>query len=65
MKYAIEIGSGTMIYIPGFIKFGSGIQRLIRGLQRHTGRPVAQAVSRRLPTAAVRGQTRVWSCGIL
>jgi hypothetical protein len=28
------------------------------------GRAIAQAVSRRLPTAA-RVQTRVWSCGIL
>jgi hypothetical protein len=29
------------------------------------GRATAQAVSRRLPTAAARVQTRVWSCGIL
>jgi hypothetical protein len=29
------------------------------------GRAIAQAVSRRLPTAAVGVQTRVWSCGIL
>jgi hypothetical protein len=29
------------------------------------GRAIAQAVSRLLPTAAVRVQTRVWSCGIL
>jgi hypothetical protein len=29
------------------------------------GRAIAQAVSRRLPTAAARVQTRVWSCGIL
>jgi hypothetical protein len=29
------------------------------------GRAIAQAVTRRLPTAAVRVQTRVWSCGIL
>jgi hypothetical protein len=29
MKYAVEIGSGTMIYIPSFIKIGSGIQNLI------------------------------------
>jgi hypothetical protein len=26
---------------------------------------IGQAVSRRLPTAAARVQTRVWSCGIL
>jgi hypothetical protein len=29
------------------------------------GRAIDQAVSRRLPTAADRVQTRVWSCGIL
>jgi hypothetical protein len=26
MKYAAETGSGAMIYIPNFIKIGSGIQ---------------------------------------
>jgi hypothetical protein len=30
-----------------------------------SGRAIAQAVSRRLPTAAARVQTRVWACGIL
>jgi hypothetical protein len=29
------------------------------------GRAIAQAVKRRLPTAAARVQNRVWSCGIL
>jgi hypothetical protein len=29
MKYAVEMGSGAMIYIPRFIKIGSGIQKLI------------------------------------
>jgi hypothetical protein len=29
------------------------------------GRAIAQAVSRQLPTAAARLQTRAWSCGIL
>jgi hypothetical protein len=29
MKYAVEIGSGAMTYIPSFIKIGSGIQKLI------------------------------------
>jgi hypothetical protein len=36
MKYAAEMGSGAMIYIPSFIKFGSAIQKLIRGIHRHT-----------------------------
>jgi hypothetical protein len=29
MKYAFEMGSGAMIYIPSFIDIGSGIQMLI------------------------------------
>jgi hypothetical protein len=29
MKYAVEMGSGVMIYIPSFIKIRSGIQNLI------------------------------------
>jgi hypothetical protein len=31
MKYAIEMGSGAMIYITGFINICSGIQKLVRG----------------------------------
>jgi hypothetical protein len=31
MKYAVEVGSGAMIYIPSFIKIGSAIQKLIGG----------------------------------
>jgi hypothetical protein len=31
MKYAVEMGSGAMIYIPGFFKIESAIQKLIRG----------------------------------
>jgi hypothetical protein len=36
MKYAVEMGSGVMTYkyIPSFIKIGSGIQKLIRGIHR-------------------------------
>jgi hypothetical protein len=26
-----EVGSGAMIYIPSFIKLGSGVQKLING----------------------------------
>jgi hypothetical protein len=29
MKYDVEVSSGAMIYIPSFIKIGSGIQKLI------------------------------------
>jgi hypothetical protein len=36
MKYTVEMGSGAMIYIPSFIKIGSGIQKFIEGIHRHT-----------------------------
>lgn len=36
VKYAIEMGSGAMICITSFIKTGSGIQNLMRGIHRHT-----------------------------
>jgi hypothetical protein len=29
MQYAVEMGSGAMIYMPRFIKIGSGIQKLM------------------------------------
>jgi hypothetical protein len=35
MRHAVEMGSGAMVYIPSIIKIGSGIQKLIRGIQRH------------------------------
>jgi hypothetical protein len=38
MKYAVEMDSDTMIYIPSFIQIGSGIQKLIRtgrAIRRH------------------------------
>jgi hypothetical protein len=41
MKYAFEMGSGAMIYIPSFRKIGSGFQKLIGGggyTDRHTDR---------------------------
>jgi hypothetical protein len=36
MKYAVEMGSSSMIYIPSFINFGSGIQKLVERIHRHT-----------------------------
>jgi hypothetical protein len=36
MKYAADMVSGAMIYILNFIKIGSGIQKLIGGMHRHT-----------------------------
>jgi hypothetical protein len=29
MKYAVEMGSGAIIYIPSFLKIDSGIQKLM------------------------------------
>jgi hypothetical protein len=31
MKFAVEMGSGAMIYIPSFINIGSGIGKLMGG----------------------------------
>jgi hypothetical protein len=34
MKYAVQMGSGTMTYIPSVIKTCSGIQNLYGGIHR-------------------------------
>jgi hypothetical protein len=31
MKYAIEIVSGAMMYVPSFVEIGLGIQKLMAG----------------------------------
>jgi hypothetical protein len=36
IKYALEMGSGAMLYAPSFIKTGSGIQMLIGRTHKHT-----------------------------
>jgi hypothetical protein len=36
MKYAIETGSSAMIYVPSFIKIGSGVHKLTGEIHRHT-----------------------------
>jgi hypothetical protein len=48
MKYSVEIGLNTMIYIPSFINIGSGIQKLtgeggFTGTQTH--RPHSDLIS--------------------
>jgi hypothetical protein len=35
-NYAVEMGSGAVIYVPSFIKIGSGIRKLIRRIHRLT-----------------------------
>jgi hypothetical protein len=37
-NYAVEMGSGAMIYVRSFIKIGVGIQKLMGGGRIHTGR---------------------------
>jgi hypothetical protein len=34
MKYTVEMGSDAMMFIPIFMKMGSGIQKLIEGIHR-------------------------------
>jgi hypothetical protein len=36
MKYAIEMASCAMIYIPSFIKIDSGIQKLLKDTHTDT-----------------------------
>jgi hypothetical protein len=36
MKYSVLMDSVVMIYIPSFIKIGSGIAKLTVGTYRHT-----------------------------
>jgi hypothetical protein len=36
MKYAVEMGLVTVIYVPSFIKFGSGNRKSIGGMRRST-----------------------------
>jgi hypothetical protein len=38
MKYTIEMASDGMIYIPSFMKIGSGIQVILRLLPRQSER---------------------------
>jgi hypothetical protein len=44
MKYTTEMGSGTMIYLPGFIKIVLGIQKLI-GWDSQTHRQHGDCIS--------------------
>jgi hypothetical protein len=37
VKYAVERGSDAVIYVPSFVKIGSGIQKLIGGIHGHIG----------------------------
>jgi tetrahydrodipicolinate N-succinyltransferase len=41
MKYSAEIGSGVMMYVPGFINIGSGIEKLKRVIHRYSYTEIA------------------------
>jgi hypothetical protein len=45
MKYAVEIGSGAMMYVPSFIKTGSGIQKLMGRIHIQTHRQHGDLIS--------------------
>jgi hypothetical protein len=51
MKYAVEMGSGAMIYIIGFAETGSAIKKLIARTHRQHG--VALGKSKVIPVQAV------------
>jgi hypothetical protein len=36
MKHAVDLGLGTMVTMPRFVKVGSTIQKFTRGIHRHT-----------------------------
>jgi hypothetical protein len=46
--YAVEMGSGAVIYIPTLIKIGSGIQKLIGGHNGCTDSNVIYVITRLL-----------------
>jgi hypothetical protein len=49
MRYAVEMSSGGVIYIPSFIKTGSGIQNLMGGIHRYTDmKEIVQAYFRKV-----------------
>jgi hypothetical protein len=39
------MGSGAVIYVSSFIKIGSGVQKLIGGIHRHTHRQQRDLIS--------------------
>jgi hypothetical protein len=39
------MGLGAVIYVPSFIKIGSGVQKLMGGIHRHTDRQQRDLIS--------------------
>jgi hypothetical protein len=45
MKYALEMGSGSMIYIPSFIKIYTSVQKLLWGIHIQAHRQQSDLIS--------------------
>jgi hypothetical protein len=45
MKYVVEMGSDTMIYIPSFIKIDSRVQNLVWDTHTQTHRQLGDLIS--------------------
>jgi hypothetical protein len=48
MKYDVQMGRGAIIYIPSFIKIGSGVQKLMREIRRQHGGRISVLYESRL-----------------
>jgi hypothetical protein len=48
MKYAVEMGSGAMIYVPSFMKIGAGVQKLMEGGDKRIHREHGDLIGRLL-----------------
>jgi hypothetical protein len=59
MKYAVEMGSSAMIYIPSFINTGSGIQKLIRTDTYTKTEEIAEAYFRKAGRQVLPSETRM------
>jgi hypothetical protein len=45
MRYSVDIDSGVMMYIPSFIRIGSGIVKLMGGTHTNTHRQQSDFIS--------------------
>jgi hypothetical protein len=50
------MGSDAVIYVPSFIKIGSGVKKLIGGIYRHTHRRTATRSHKRTLTDTYLGR---------
>jgi hypothetical protein len=60
VKYAVEMGPDTTIYVPTFIKIGSGIQNLLGGIYIQTHRQQDDLISLYFFSLALQPQFGPW-----